>query len=349
MKYIDGYFDDVRLAVQAVPDITALFNKRILITGSTGMICSAVVDMIALLNKERNAGIGLILAGRNKERIASRFEGVLESCDFEFIEYDMTSECELEADVDYIIHGAGKADPKKITEMPVETMLGNINGLKSLLELSRKNNGSRLLFISSGEIYGNRQKATTSEVEAYGEEDYGYIDQLNPRSNYPMSKRAAETLCISYNKEYGVDAVIARSCHIYGPGITNSDSRATAAFTRDAAVGHNIVMKSAGDQLRSYCYTLDCASALLTILIKGVPANAYNISNRDSVVTIREIAEAIAAEGDVRVVFENPSDVEKKSYNLMNNSALNSEKLEKLGWKAAFDLNKGVKATLKYL
>ncbi len=349
MKYIDGYFDDVRLAVQAVPDITALFNKKILITGSTGMICSAVVDVLALLNKERNAGIGLILAGRNKEKITSRFDGVLDPCVFDFIEYDMTSERDIDADVDYIIHGAGNADPRKITDMPVETMLGNINGLKSLLELSRKNKGSRLLFISSGEIYGNRLESSEIEVKAYAEEDYGYIDQLNPRSNYPMSKRAAETLCVSYNKEFGVDAVIARSCHIYGPGITSSDSRATAAFTRDAAAGHDIVMKSAGDQLRSYCYTLDCASALLTILIKGDTAKAYNISNRDSVVTIREIAEAIAAEGNVKVVFENPSDVEKKSYNLMNNSALNSEKLEKLGWKAAFDLNKGVEATLKYL
>ncbi len=347
MKYNKDYFDDVRLAIEAVPDITALFNKKIFITGSTGMICSAVVEILALLNKEKNAGIKIILAGRNKERIAERFKGLLEEDDFEFCEYDMTKTMGIAADADYIIHGAGNADPAKITGFPVETVKGNIEGLMSLLELARNNKGSRLLFLSSGEIYGN--KDFEDGKNRFGEEDYGYVDILNPRACYPMSKRAAENLCISYNKEYGVDTVIARSCHIYGPSITASDSRATASFTRDAAAGKDIVMKSKGDQLRSYCYTLDCASALLTILIKGVSANAYNISNKDSVVTIRDMADALARAGGVKVVFENPSDAELKSYNMMNSSALDAAKLEGLGWRACFGPERGAEATLKYV
>ncbi len=349
MKYTKSYLDDVRLAINAVPDITALFNKKILITGSTGMICSAVVEMLLLLNKECSADIRLILAGRNKARIDARFEGIMSESDYEFVEYDMTSGKAIAADVDYIIHGAGNADPARISEMPVETMLGNTNGLRTLLELARNNNGCRLLFLSSGEIYGNRIGNEENASKGFSEDEYGFIDQLNPRSSYPMSKRAAETLCASYYKEYCTDFVVARSCHVYGPSITDADSRATASFSRDAVSGRNIVMKSAGDQIRSYCYTLDCASALLTIMICGDTGNAYNISNKDSIVSIREIAEAMAAEGGVRVVFENPSDAEKKSYNLMKCSALNSDKLEALGWKAAFDLKKGVKATLKYL
>ena len=105
-------------------------------------------------------------------------------------------------------------------------------------------------------------------------------------------------------------------------------------------------MKSAGLQLRSYCYTLDCASAILTVLIKGESGEAYNISNSQSVVTIRELAECMAKTAGVKVVFEQASDQELKSYNMMDNSSLNSEKLEVLGWKGCFNLKEGIESTL---
>lgn len=140
-----------------------------------------------------------------------------------------------------------------------------------------------------------------------------------------------------------------RPGHIYGPTITKDDTRASAAFTWDAVVGKDIVMKSVGEQLRSYCYTLDCASAILTVLLNGESGRAYNISNKDSVVSIRDMAEALANAGGCRVIFEMPSDIEKKSYNLMSTSALNAEKLERLGWKAEFDLEEGAMKTLKYI
>ena len=65
--------------------------------------------------------------------------------------------------------------------------------------------------------------------------------------------------------------------------------------------------------------------------------------------SIRDIAETFANVGGVKVVFENPSDIEKNSYNMMSNSSLNADKLEKLGWKAEFDLLQGVKKTIQYL
>jgi O-antigen/teichoic acid export membrane protein len=59
------------------------------------------------------------------------------------------------------------------------------------------------MYISSSEVYGTKPDNT-----AYGEGDYGVVDILDPRSCYPSSKRAAETLCASYHKEYGVDVYI---------------------------------------------------------------------------------------------------------------------------------------------
>ncbi|SFP81963.1 Nucleoside-diphosphate-sugar epimerase [Butyrivibrio proteoclasticus] len=365
MRYCKEYFDDVRLVADTMPDITALLNKTICITGSTGMLCSAVVDIIALLNEEKDAHIKLILAGRNKEKTDARFEGLFKKNGYEFALYDATKEGVRLPVADYYIHGASNADPAKMASEPVETMLSNILGLKTVLDSAACAKGSRVLFISSGEIYGNpivledqrSEKQHEDLSEEYGgftaenalkENDYGYIDVLNPRACYPMSKRAAETMCAAFYQEHGVDYVIARSCHAYGPGIAKGDSRATAAFTRNAALGKDIVMKSAGEQIRSYCYTLDSAAALLTILLHGNSCEAYNISNENSVVAIRDIAEEIAAAAGVRVVFENPDDVEKKSYNMMKASVLDCSKLKELGWRAKFDLKSGVNRTLKF-
>ena len=207
----------------------------------------------------------------------------------------------------------------------------------------------RLLFVSSSEVYGNRERFSYDAGGEIAEDEYGYVDILSSRSCYPSGKRAAESLCASYIDEYDVDAVIVRPGYIYGPTISKTDSRASAAFTLDAAAGRDIIMKSKGEQLRSYCYMLDCASALLSVLLNGERGEAYNISNKDSIVTIRDVAECLARKSGVNVVFEIPSDEEKKSFNPMKNSVLDASKLESLGWKACFGLEEGIERTLKFL
>ena len=342
-NYNDKYWQDVELVAQQIPNLENLYGSTIFVTGATGMICSAVVEVLFYLNREKSANIQIVLAGRNKGRMKERFYCFEEGKDYIFILYDATSDKPLNIKADYIIHGASNADPGKFAKEPVETMLANIIGLNTLLKSALVNQTKRLLYISSSEIYGRKE-----EKRPYKEDDYGFVDILNPRASYPSSKRAAETLCVAYSAEYGLDTVIIRPGHIYGPTITDSDSRASAQFTRKAKAGEDIIMKSAGSQLRSYCYTLDCASAILTVLIHGKSGAAYNISNPNSIVTIRELAEALAKDGNVSIVFENPSDIEKKSYNLMENSSLESSKLENLGWHALYDIIDGANATYKY-
>ncbi len=340
MIYSDCYWEDVGLASTRVPFIESLNHKRVLITGATGMICSSVVEILAYRNRKHQAGIRMILAGRNRDRIKNRFGDIAE---YEYLFYDATEELELDTEVDYIIHGAGNAHPAAYAKEPVETLMGNIIGVRSLLELARKKR-ARFLYLSSSEVYGNQTSS-----EPFRESDYGVVDILNPRACYPNGKRAAETLCAAYGEEYGVDMAVVRPGHIYGPTITKEDTRASAQFTRSALNHENIIMKSAGEQRRSYCYTLDCASAILTVLLHGERGGAYNISNRNSIVSIREMAEALARYGGVNVVFENPSDAERKGYNMMPYSALNAEKLENLGWSAAFGLEAGVSRTIDML
>lgn len=342
MRYTEQYLSDLRATLD-VPDIGALRGARILITGATGLIGSCVADAILQLNEEQGFEAELTLAGRSESSMYRRFSHWGDAA-FSFAVFDALVPWRNDEPFDYIVHCASNAHPAAYVSEPVETMLANIVGTRSLLELLKRQGFGRLLYVSSSEVYGTKELA-----EPYSEDEYSYVDILNPRSCYPSSKRAAETLCAAFRAEYGVDFAVVRPGHVYGPCITEADSRAHAQFARLAAAGENIVMKSAGQQLRSYCYVVDCATAILAVLLQGVSGEAYNISNADSVVTIRQLAEMLAELGGVRVIFDLPSESEARGYNMMSCSALTSDKLESLGWKGCFDLKAGCEHMLEAL
>ena len=333
--------DDFFMIKNSIPNINILNNKSILITGSTGLIGSALIDMIIYLNIFFKSNIHIYAAGRDKNKIKKRFNKYYNEELFTIVNYDSNLDINFDFKVDYIIHAASNAHPLAYSKEPVETMISNFIGVNNLLSYAKNNSIKRTLFISSSEVYGKKQ-----DEEPYKEEDYGYVDILNPRSSYPSSKRAAETLCVSYKKEYDLDVVIVRPGHIYGPTITSNDSRVSAQFTRNVLNEEDIIMKSSGLQLRSYCYVFDCVSAIFTVLLNGVSGEAYNISNKESIVTIRELAETFANITGRKIVYENPSDMELAGYNMMQCSALDSQKIESLGWSAVFDIKKGVKRTI---
>lgn len=339
MKYTPDYWKDVSLATQSIPGSEELFGKTVMITGINGMICSSVADILLNLNKEKDAGIKVIAAARSEEKVRNRFAGFGEEEGLYFVHYDAASldPIDVGIDVDFIIHGASNANPAAYMREPVETMMANISGLQRMLELARDKNADRILYVSSSEVYG-----MNDTMDPYKEDTYGFLDILSERAGYPSSKRAGESLCVAYGMEYGVDAVMVRPGHIYGPTIQPQDNRASAEFTRNALAGEDIVMKSKGTQLRSYCYTLDCASAMLSVLLKGEKSNAYNISNPNSICTISDIAHAIAEAAGVKVIFQIASEEEQKGYSPMSNSSLCSDKLESLGWIPRFDLETGV-------
>ena len=343
MNYTSNYWADVAKASKCVPNASKLYGKSVMITGATGMICSAVVDLLIGLNKADDAGITVIAAVRNQGRAEKRFSGLSEKDGLQFMYYDATETSGLccDKEIDYIIHGASNAHPGIYLKEPVETILANVMGLDAMLKLAVDKSVQRLLYISSSEVYGKKDN-----MEPYGETEYGFVDILNERAGYPCSKRTGEALCVAYGMEHGLDTVMVRPGHIYGPTITDSDNRASAEFTRKALNGEKIVMKSKGTQLRSYCHTLDCASAILTVLLEGQRGTAYNISNPNSICTIADIAKAFADAAGTDLVFELPTEAEQKSFNLMSNSSLCSERLEGLGWHACYSLEEGVQETL---
>lgn len=334
------YAADLRKGIEA-NDLTSLTGKSILLTGATGLIGSALTDMLLQFNESRQAGIHIFAAGRSLNRIRSRFA---DDPSVTAVSYDALQPPHFEFMVDYIIHMAGNASPDMYVSDPVGTLMGNCLGIHELLKYHVACGAKKTVYVSSSEVYG-----TGETGKAFTEGQYGYVDILNPRSSYSMGKRAAETLSICYAAQHGCKVSIARPGHIYGPTASAKDGRVSSVFARQAAMGIPIELKSAGTQLRSYCYCVDCASAILRILLCGESCEAYNISNRDSIITIREMAEILAQYGGVPLICSAPTELERAAFNPMNNCSLNSEKLEAMGWQAVFSAEEGLRHTVEIL
>lgn len=338
------YLGDLDISISHTIEIEKLKNKSILITGASGTIGSYVADMLLRYNQIENAKINLCLGGRNVERLKEQFLPWKDER-LSFVQYNNISGIAFDFEVDYIIHAAGNAHPVAFNGDPVGTIMGNVEGTYKLLEYGRTHSAKRLLYVSSGEVYGQGDSVLDEFEENYA----GYIDTTSPRSCYPLSKRTSENLCVSYSKQYGFETVVVRPCHTYGPGITSTDSRANAQFMRNVLNNEDIVMKSDGKQLRSYNYVGDCASAMLTVLLNGESGHAYNTANPYVKITIAQLAEIIANMANRKVVFANPSTIDLDNRTPIVKQVLSSKKLEALGWKSAFSVETGVKHTLDIL
>lgn len=337
----EDYLQDLQLASNQL-DLSILTNKSVFVTGANGLIGSCVADMLLCISRDRGLGLKVLLGSRRPEASRERFAYWGDEC--EFVQYDATSPALPDGPFSVVVHCASNAHPKAYAEQPVETAMTNVLGTNKLLSKMAKDGEGRFVYISSSEVYGRR-----SSAERYIESDCYPIDASDPRSCYPVSKRQAENLCACYASEYGVDSVILRPGHVFGPTQTAGDSRAHAQFAREAAAGRPIVMKSAGAQFRSYCYVADCASAILFAALDGGRGEAYNIANPDSDCSIAELAASMAKAGGVELTRAEASESEKRGYARMDNSALDSSKLRALGWKGVFSLDLGTRRTVELL
>lgn len=320
-----------------------LERKSVLITGASGMIGTYMLHVLTMLNDERAYNIRIIAMLRNASKLPDE---IRRREDVEIITHDVTETIEVSGEVHYVIHAASPASPLIMQNHPVETIAANTIGTFNTLKFAKEKHAEGYLFISSREIYGQPEEGQ----EFFYEDTYGFVDQLNPRSCYSEGKKAAETMCVCYHDEYGLNTKIARLAHTYGPGMSIYDGRVQADFLKNVFHKEDIVLKSEGTAVRTYTYIGDAVAGLYRILL-GSEDIVYNIGNEDGKVSIRELAEImvdIYPERGLKLVFDIPEGGTKGTapYTL---GILSSEKLRKIGWSPKYSVKEGFRRTLKYL
>lgn len=341
---MNSYIDDIRMNKQILTeDIKAfaesfelselLRGKSFLITGATGLIGSVMIKCLLALNRKKTLGIKVIAVIRSLDKAKSVFADEFSEIDFKNLSLDEISVTSIGADVDYIVHLASPTASKFFVEHPVETLRTAIEGTTAVLEYAKEVMVEGMVYASSLEVYGS------NDTDEWIDENFqGYVNPVEVRSSYNMGKRAAECLCHSYAAEYQLPVVMARMTQTLGAGIEYNDNRVFAQFARKVLEGKNIELHTSGETSRMYCYTTDAISAILYILIKGKPGEAYNIANKDSYISIRDMAYMLRDNFSPQLsVIISPKD--NQGYAPQTKLRLCTEKIESLGWKPGYDLH----------
>jgi len=301
-------------------------GKSVLITGAAGLLAAYLVEFFAWLNQAwPDDPIRLYALVRDEKKLKDRFPHLISRSWFVAVIQDVCDPLLIEAPIDFIIHAASPSSPKYYLQHPVSTIRTNTLGTLNMLDLAREK-CARFLFMSSGAVYGHGDSQN-----AIDETDFGTQDPLEIYACYSESKRLCETLCAAYFRQYGVQAVIARISHTYGPGIDLNDGRVFSDLLSDSLAGRDIRLHSQGTSSRPFCYIADATFAFLILLLEGDSGNAYNVG-MDSEITILDLARLIAGmssrEGTVVLL---PEDNDKKK-EIRASGHFDIAKIKKLGW-----------------
>jgi dTDP-glucose 4,6-dehydratase len=322
---------EIQEIIQAVSFIKNFEDQTILITGATGLIGSAVVETIKLFNESASKPIKQVLLVRDIARASSKLG---ENEYIRYIQGSIESLPSIEAEIDYILHGASPTSSKNFIEKPVDVLKAGLLGSFNMLELAKAKQVKKIIFFSSMEVYGTLQTFEAKET------DYGLIDWIAIRSSYIEAKRASENIFLSYHSQHGVPSVVARLPQILTSNFDANDNRVYAQFIRAVKNDQDIVLKTKGETVRNYCYLTDAITGLLTLLSKGESGEIYNIANEETACSIKEMAELIIELSKTysQPVFDIQEDPTKLGYLPTVKIKLMSEKLQNLGWRPQIGL-----------
>jgi UDP-glucuronate decarboxylase len=223
-------------------------------------------------------------------------ERLLRHPNFTFVKHDVRKP--YTTDIDAILNFACPASPIHYQLDPVRTIETNFLGIINLLHLA-KESGAIILQASTSEVYGDPTESPQKETY------WGNVNPIGIRSCYDEGKRAAETLCFDYQRQYGLDARVIRIFNTYGPNMSPNDGRVVSNFIVQAIQGKDITIYGEGTQTRSFCYVSDLVDGIIDTLALKAPLDApINIGNPGTF-TMLELANLVVrlCQSTSKIVF----------------------------------------------
>lgn len=257
------------------------------ITGGTGFFGMWLLESFAFINDALDLGMRACVLTRSPAAFAAKAPHLAKRADLFFLEGDVRDFVFPEGTFDHIIHaGTTSSAPVEPGEM-FDTI---VDGTRRVLQFAAQSGCRKLLFVSSGAVYGKQPPELTHVPEDYR----GAPDPLDPASAYGEGKRAAELLCTIASQKHGFDIKIARCFAFVGPHLPLDAHFAAGNFIRDALAGVPIKVAGDGTPLRSYLYAADLAVWLWTILFRGASGKPYNVGSEETI-SIAQLAQMVAS------------------------------------------------------
>jgi dTDP-glucose 4,6-dehydratase len=266
----------------------SLRGQRVFMTGGTGFVGPWLTQSLLWADEKLDLGVEVVLLTRDPDRFRTKAPFIAEHQAIELLQGNTQSFPFPEGQFGFVIHAATEAATKPTADSPTGTFDADVAGTRRVLEFARQAGVRRMLFTSSGAVYG-RQPETLATIP----EDYpGAPATTDSNSAYAQAKRGSEFLCAMHSRQFGFDVTIARLFSFVGPYLS-LEHYAVGNFIRDAIQGRVIEIHSDGSTVRSYLYAADMAIWLWTILLRGESLRPYNVGSPEAI-TVRELANAIA-------------------------------------------------------
>jgi len=270
---------------------TGARGARIFITGGTGFVGTWITESLLWANRRLGLDLSAVLLTRNPDAFRRRSPHLAGDASVTLLTGDAASFAWPTGSFALVIHAATGHSVAPDAEHPTGTFDRDIAAMRRVLDFARAAGVRRLLFTSSGAVYG-KQPPELSHVS----EDYpGAPLATDTASAYGAAKRVSEYLCACYSQVYGIEAVIGRLFAFMGPHLPLDQHYAAGNFLRDALRGGPIDIAGDGTPRRSYLYAADLAIWLWTILFRGQPARLYNVGSSQEI-SIADLARAIGRE-----------------------------------------------------
>jgi nucleoside-diphosphate-sugar epimerase len=265
-----------------------LRGARLFVTGGSGFFGRWMLESFAHADERLGLGAGALVLSRRPADFARAAPHLVRRRSIDVMSGDVRSFDWPAGEFTHVLHLATQSEREAGTLSPAASYETAVRGTERVLGFAAARGARRLLFTSSGAVYG----VQPPDCERLFEDYPGAPDPDDPAAGYALGKLAAERLC-SAAAGSDLQTTIARCFAFVGPGLPLDANFAVGNFIRDALGGDAIRVNGDGTPQRSYLHAADLAVWLWTILLRGAPARPYNFGS-DQAICIRDLAELVA-------------------------------------------------------
>jgi len=264
-----------------------LAGERVFVTGGTGFFGVWLLESFAWANRRLDLGARAVVLSRRPEAFAARLPHLAHAPELTFHVGDASSFTFPEGSFAAVIHAA--TESYAAADDRLDLYERDVTATRRTLDFALQARAARVLFTSSGAVYGKQPPQLSHVPENYA----GAPEPTDTRSGYGQAKRASELLCALYAEQRALHTTIARCFAFVGPHLPLDAAFAIGNFMGDALSGRPIRVAGDGTPFRSYMYMTDLACWLWTILLRGEAARPYNVGS-DQALDIAELARRVA-------------------------------------------------------